>query len=78
MLRDSCAASASNQNADDDSHEERAEIENALKISRGKISGPKGAAKKIGIPASTLEFRIKKLGINKFRFRHTTAPSQKN
>jgi formate hydrogenlyase transcriptional activator len=75
MLRDSCAA-ASNQNAtDDDSHEERTAIENALKISRGKISGPKGAAKKIGIPASTLEFRIKKLGINKFRFRHTTAAS---
>ena len=42
----------------------------ASKTSRGKVSGAKGAAKKIGIPASTLEFRIKKLGINKFRFRH--------
>src|SRR6201986_594791 len=71
MLRDCAAASASNQSApDDDSHEERTAIENALKTSRGKVSGPKVAAKKIGIPASTLEFRIKKLGINKFRFRH--------
>ncbi len=79
MLRDSCASSASNQNeTNDGSHEERTAIENALKASRGKISGSRGAAKKIGIPASTLEFRIKKLGINKFRFRHATAPSQKN
>src|ERR1700761_329120 len=66
MLRDCAAASASNQSApDDDSHEERTAIENALKTSRGKVLGAKGAAKKIGIPASTLEFRIKK-----FRFRH--------
>src|ERR1700742_390985 len=77
MLRDCAAASASNQSApDDDSHEERTAIENALKTSRGKVSGPKGAAKKIGIPASTLEFRIKKLGINKFRFRHAHSTSQ--
>jgi formate hydrogenlyase transcriptional activator len=73
MVRDAATSSAANQNElDDDSHEERTAIENALKTSRGKISGPKGAAKKIGIPASTLEFRIKKLGINKFRFRHAT------
>src|SRR3984957_19196838 len=72
MLRDSSApSSAANQNdSDDDSREERIVIENALKASRGKISGPKGAAKKLGVPASTLEFRIKKLAINKFRFRH--------
>jgi formate hydrogenlyase transcriptional activator len=80
MLRDS-SASASEANAiqieNDDSLEERTEIENALKASRGKVSGPKGAAKKIGIPASTLEFRIKKLGINKFRFRHAHAVSAK-
>ena len=75
MLRDCPAASANNaaqsaQHENDDSTEERATIEKALKASRGKVSGPTGAAKKIGIPASTLEFRIKKLGIDKFRFRH--------
>jgi formate hydrogenlyase transcriptional activator len=72
MLRD-CSTSGSSgvaQNENDESTEERVAIENALKASRGKVSGAKGAAKRIGIPASTLEFRIKKLGINKFRFRH--------
>ena len=82
MLRDSsgssspASTSAARTAIDDDSHEERTAIERALKASRGKVSGAKGAAKKIGIPASTLEFRIKKLGINKFRFRHTQSASQ--
>jgi formate hydrogenlyase transcriptional activator len=49
--------------------EERGAIESALSASRGKISGETGAAKKVGIPASTLEFRIKKLGIDKLRYR---------
>ena len=77
MLRDCSASSAPDQNANDPTeNEERAAIETALKSSRGKISGPKGAAKKIGIPASTLEFRIKKLGINKFRFRHANTAAK--
>jgi formate hydrogenlyase transcriptional activator len=50
--------------------EEREAIENALATSRGKVAGENGAAKKLGFPASTLEFRIKKLGINKFRYRN--------
>jgi hypothetical protein len=37
--------------------------------SRGKVSGENGAAKKLRLPASTVEFRIKKLGIDKFRYR---------
>jgi len=83
MLRDSNASSSSAPNAaaqdeTDDSIEERAAIEKALKASRGKVSGAKGAAKKIGIPASTLEFRIKKLGINKFRFRHANTVNLTN
>jgi len=49
--------------------EEREAIESALRASHGKISGETGAAKKVGIPASTLEFRIKKLGIDKLRYR---------
>jgi formate hydrogenlyase transcriptional activator len=49
--------------------EEREAIENALTTSHGKVAGEKGAAKKLGVPASTLEFRIKKLGIDKFRYR---------
>jgi formate hydrogenlyase transcriptional activator len=49
--------------------QERQALETALSASRGKISGENGAAKKVGMPASTLEFRIKKLGIDKLRYR---------
>jgi formate hydrogenlyase transcriptional activator len=43
-------------------------IESALKEARGRVSGPKGAATKLGIPRSTLESKIKALGIDKCRF----------
>jgi len=46
-------------------------IEAALAKSRGKVAGPRGAAAKLGIPASTLESKIEQLGIEKRRF--TTA-----
>jgi formate hydrogenlyase transcriptional activator len=49
--------------------QEREAIESALRASRGRISGPNGAAKALGLAPSTLEFRIKRLGIDKFRFR---------
>jgi formate hydrogenlyase transcriptional activator len=48
--------------------QEKEMIENALAKSRGKVSGPRGAAAKLGIPASTLESKIKQLGIDKGRF----------
>jgi formate hydrogenlyase transcriptional activator len=48
---------------------ERAAIEAALTASRGRISGPHGAAARLKLPASTLEFRIRKLGIDKWRFK---------
>ena len=50
--------------------EEREAIEAALTASRGRVAGETGAAKQLGFPASTLEFRIKKLGIDKFRYRN--------
>jgi formate hydrogenlyase transcriptional activator len=46
-------------------------IEAALAKSRGKVAGPQGAAVKLGVPASTLESKIRQLGIEKRRF--TTA-----
>jgi formate hydrogenlyase transcriptional activator len=49
--------------------QEREAIESALRASRGRVSGPTGAAKALGLAPSTLEFRIKRLGIDKFRFR---------
>jgi formate hydrogenlyase transcriptional activator len=47
----------------------RAEIEAVLRATRGRISGPDGAAARLGIPASTLESRIRALKINKHQFR---------
>jgi formate hydrogenlyase transcriptional activator len=48
---------------------EREAIEAALTESRGRVSGPVGAAAKLGIPRTTLESKIRNLGIDKFRFR---------
>jgi len=48
---------------------EREIIEAALAETRGRVSGPSGAAAKLGIPPSTLETRIKALKINKRPFK---------
>jgi formate hydrogenlyase transcriptional activator len=46
---------------------EREHIQNALRKTNGKISGPGGAAELLDINVSTLNARIRKLGINKDR-----------
>jgi formate hydrogenlyase transcriptional activator len=48
---------------------EREMIETALAQCQGRVSGPSGAALKLGIPRQTLEARILSLGINKHRFK---------
>jgi PAS domain S-box-containing protein len=48
---------------------ERELIEVALAQTKGKVSGLSGAAVKLGIPASTLESKIRSLKINKYRFK---------
>jgi len=48
---------------------EKEMIENALREAEGLISGPTGAATKLGIPRQTLESKIRKLGINRHRFK---------
>jgi formate hydrogenlyase transcriptional activator len=48
---------------------EKEVIEAALAQSHGRISGPAGAAAKLGIPDSTLEGKIKRLGVDKYRFK---------
>ena len=48
--------------------QERKIIETALAESKGKVAGPEGAAAKLGIPRSTLDTKIKQLGIKKHRF----------
>jgi PAS domain S-box-containing protein len=49
--------------------QEKDMIEAALKDTRGRVSGPRGAAVKLGIPRSTLESKIRSLKINKNRFK---------
>jgi formate hydrogenlyase transcriptional activator len=48
---------------------ERAMIEAALAKSKGRISGPAGAASELGIPRQTLDRKISGLGIDKNRFK---------
>jgi len=49
-------------------HEKDA-IEAALTETKGRVSGPFGAATRVGVPASTLESKIKALKIDKRRFK---------
>ena len=44
-------------------------IEHALHETSGQISGPTGAAARLGIPRQTLQSKIRKLGINPHRFK---------
>jgi transcriptional regulator with GAF, ATPase, and Fis domain len=56
-------------NLDAESRSEREIIEAALAETRGRLSGPSGAATKLRIPPSTLANRIKALKINKKQFK---------
>jgi formate hydrogenlyase transcriptional activator len=53
--------------------DERLQIEEALAASRGRVYGPEGAAETLGVPPSTLESRIRRLGIDKHAFRRRPA-----
>jgi formate hydrogenlyase transcriptional activator len=48
---------------------EKTMIESALREAEGLISGPTGAAARLGVPRQTLESKIRKLGISRHRFR---------
>jgi PAS domain S-box-containing protein len=54
---------------DEDASRERYIIEDALAGSRGRVSGQNGAAARLGVPPSTLEYHIKKLRIRKSHFK---------
>jgi len=47
-------------------------IEAALADTHGRVSGPSGAAAKLGIPRQTLESKIQRLGISKYGERRPT------
>jgi formate hydrogenlyase transcriptional activator len=48
---------------------EKETIEAALAECYGRVSGPAGAAAKLGVPTSTLDSKIKRLGIDKYHFK---------
>lgn len=49
--------------------QEKEMIEAALTESYGRISGAAGAATQLGLPARTLDSKIKRFKINKYRFK---------
>ena len=53
--------------------QEKEMIEAALAESDGQVSGPSGAAAKLGLPARTLDSKIKRFKINKYRFKMPSA-----
>ena len=54
--------------AEDLQDQERERIESALRRSKGRVSGPTGAAAALGMPASTLDSKIKAMKIDKRRY----------
>jgi PAS domain S-box-containing protein len=50
--------------------EEKDLIEKALAATGGRVAGSSGAAAQLGMPASTLESKIRALKINKYRFKN--------
>jgi formate hydrogenlyase transcriptional activator len=47
----------------------KAQIEAVLQQTRGKVYGPRGAAARLGLPATTLDSQIRALSINKHHFK---------
>jgi Bacterial regulatory protein, Fis family len=52
-------------------------IEAILAETHGRISGPSGAAAKLGIPRQTLESKIRRLGIDRYGQKRPTSKSQR-
>jgi PAS domain S-box-containing protein len=69
-LESSSAREESSPLAEKSAAQERGAIETALAATGGRISGPTGAAAQLGMPASTLESKIRSLKINKYRFKN--------
>ena len=58
------------------SMEDREVIGAALAETGGRVSGPSGAAAKLGLPPSTLESKIRSMNINKYHFKAFQRKSQ--
>jgi transcriptional regulator with GAF, ATPase, and Fis domain len=58
--------------------EEKEMIEAALRETGGRVSGPSGAAVRLGIPGSTLDSKIRSLKIDKNRFKFLYPSTDRN
>jgi transcriptional regulator with GAF, ATPase, and Fis domain len=76
LPRDRKAPSPAHSLAQATKAQERFAIETALAETSGKVSGPSGAAVKLGLKTSTLESKIKTLNINKNAFRSYSREAQ--
>jgi formate hydrogenlyase transcriptional activator len=63
---------AADPRASENGRSERERVIEALRRCRGRVSGPRGAARLLGVPPSTLESRIRALGIDKYQFRYAS------
>src|SRR6202166_1546874 len=63
------AAAASALLPTDLAEREKPMIESALREAEGLVSGPTGAATKLGVPRQTLESKIRRLGVNRHHFK---------
>jgi formate hydrogenlyase transcriptional activator len=73
LSRDPSSDSASQPLSEKIAAQEKEMIEAALAESKGRVSGPSGAAAKLGIPQSTLDSKIKSLKINKHHFKNLSS-----
>jgi DNA-binding NtrC family response regulator len=69
FTRTAAPSKASASFTSDLAEREKGMIEEALRHTKGLISGPAGAAARLGLPRQTLESKIRKLGIDRYRFR---------
>jgi PAS domain S-box-containing protein len=71
FTRAALTAKTSASLATDLAQRERSIIEETLRQAKGLIGGPAGAAARLGLPRQTLESKLRKLGIDRHRFRET-------
>src|SRR6476660_3829268 len=55
--------------AADNGSDRRSQIEVMLRETRGRVYGPRGAAARLGLPATTVDSQIRALSINKHQFK---------
>ena len=69
LCRELCIEEPTHTSGGSSSLGDREIIGAALAETRGRVSGPQGAAARLGIPPSTLESRIRSMNINKYLFK---------